>query len=202
MRWSSASNQRCPVRSKSVERMIERGERGRRLAISRFRLRQRRPDQRLESPDFIRVEQGGGSPHIRKSDTGTPERNSTQASRNAPKANPQGDPMLMRDAGQRLGERARRDRPSGAMISNMAQCIRPYVEVARWFKFAIRAAVASAISRARSTSPSGHSDDRQIDHRGDADVLAEAEGEIAIALRIENRDRLFEVRASLDEISR
>jgi hypothetical protein len=41
-------------------------------------------------------------------------------------------------------------------ISNMAQCIKPYVEVARWFNFVIRAAVASAISRARSTPPSGH----------------------------------------------
>ena len=44
--------------------------------------------------------------------------------------------------------------------------------------------------------------DRQIDRRGDADVLAEAEGEIAVSFRIENRQGLFEVRARLDEISR
>ena len=50
------------------------------------------------------------------------------------------------------------------------------------FKFAIRAAVASAISRARSNLAERPPDDRRIDHRGNADVLAEAEGEIAIAL--------------------
>ena len=51
-----------------LERMIEGGERGRRLAISRFRFRQSRPDQRQKRPDIVSLKQGIGSPEIRKTD--------------------------------------------------------------------------------------------------------------------------------------
>src|SRR5271165_4195684 len=43
--------------------------------------------------------------------------------------------------------------------------------------------------------------DRQIDHGGNADILAEAKGEFAVPFGIESREGPFEVRASLDEIS-
>jgi len=52
----------------AVKRFLERGQSGFQLAILRFRPGQRRLDERLESPDSIRIEQGGGSPHIQKGD--------------------------------------------------------------------------------------------------------------------------------------
>src|ERR1700722_5682251 len=52
----------------AVKRFLERGQSGFQLAIPRFRLRQRRLEERLESPNSIRIEQGGGSPHVQKRD--------------------------------------------------------------------------------------------------------------------------------------
>ena len=52
----------------AVKRFLERGHSGFQLAIPGFRLGQRRLDERLESPNSIRIEQGGGSPHIQKGD--------------------------------------------------------------------------------------------------------------------------------------
>src|SRR5215471_9012676 len=49
-----------------LERVSQRGERSRRLAISR--LRQSRPDQRLKRPDIIPLKQGGGPPEIHETD--------------------------------------------------------------------------------------------------------------------------------------
>ena len=67
-----------------LERTVERGKRGRRFAVSRFRFRQSRPDERLKGADVVLLKQGGGPPDIREAGFGSPERNSTQASRKAP----------------------------------------------------------------------------------------------------------------------
>ena len=56
-------------------------------------------------------------------------------------------------------------------ISNMAQCIKPYVEVARWFNFVnSRRRRVGDLSRAINPAERPQ-DDRQIDHRGNSDVL-------------------------------
>ena len=104
--------------------------------------------------------------------------------------------MLVRDAGQRPGERGRAiDLPADDLEHGAVhQAICRGREMAQ-FRNSRRRRVgdlAGAIDLAERPKR-----DRQIDRRGDADVLAEAEGEIAIPLRIENRNRLFEVRARL-----
>ena len=110
--------------------------------------------------------------------------------------------MLVRDAGKRFGERGGAvdipadDLEHGAVHQpvcrgrEVPQCRRNRVAVA-----------VDELARASDLAERPEHD-RQIGHRGNAHVLAEAKGEIAVSLRIEDRQRLLEVRASLDEIPR
>ena len=79
-----------------LERMIEGGERGRRLAISRFRFRQSSPDQRLKRPDIIPLKQGGGPPEIRETDIRDAGAQFHPSFQECAESNPQGDAMLIR----------------------------------------------------------------------------------------------------------
>ena len=51
-----------------LERLLECGQSGFRLAIPRFRFRQSCPDERLKSPDAILMKQGGSPAHIQETD--------------------------------------------------------------------------------------------------------------------------------------
>ena len=108
--------------------------------------------------------------------------------------------MLVRDAGHRLGERGRAIDIPGDDLEHGAvhQAIGRGREMVQ-FRDSRRRRVGDlpgAIDLAERPQS-----DRQIDGRGNADVLAEAEGEIAIPLRIEDRHGLFEMRARLDIVS-
>ncbi len=96
-----------PAAFEVLERKVERGQRGRRLAISRFRFRQSRPDERLKGPDVILLKQGGGPPDIREANFRGAGAQFHPGFQEGSESDPQGDAMLMRDAGQRLGERGR-----------------------------------------------------------------------------------------------
>ena len=87
------------------------------------------------------------------------------------------------------------------MISHIALCMSPNVEVARCPRIRYSPGCrVDKLSRAFDLAERPKRD-RQIDHGGNADILAEAKGKIAVPFGIENRKGLFEVRAPLDEIS-
>jgi hypothetical protein len=121
--------------------------------------------------------------------------------RERPETDPQADPMLVCDAGERFGDRRR---AAGISSDNLEHHI-VHEPISRARKvlqlLGSRRHRAHELSRAIDLAERPKRDG-QIGHRGNADILAEAEGEVAVSLRLENRQGLFEVRASLNEISR
>ena len=108
--------------------------------------------------------------------------------------------MLMRDAGQRFGQRRGAVDIPGDDLEHRAvhepECRGGEVSQNRYSPGCRVDKLSRAIDLAERPKH-----DRQIDHGGNADILAEAKGEIAVSFGIENRQGLFEVRAPLDEIS-
>ena len=139
-----------------LKRLIDCCQSGIGLTISRFRFRQCCIDERLKGPDSILLKQGGRPAQFKRPFSGEPDRNSTQASRKAPKAIQKAIPCSWAKPESFLARGAARS-TFPPINSNMTLCINPIVEVARCPSSAIRFTVASASSRARSISPSGQS---------------------------------------------
>ena len=161
-----------------------------------FRLGQSRPDERLKGPDTTLLKQLGAAPDICKTVSGRTGMQLHPPLQEGAESDPQSDAMLMRDARHRAGERGRAIDPPGDDLEHGAvhQAVGRGREMAQSCDSRRRRVgkLAGAVDFAERPER-----DRQIDGCGNADVLAEAEGEIAIPLWIENRRRLFEMRARL-----
>ena len=106
--------------------------------------------------------------------------------------------MLACDAGQRRGDRGRPPDVSGDNLEH--QPVHHPISRGRKVPQALKSSghpvdkLARAIELAKRPEHDG-----EIGRGGNADILAEAKGEIAVSLRIEDRQRLLEMPASVDE---
>jgi IS5 family transposase len=143
------------------------------------------------------LKQGRGPAHVRETDFRRAGSQFRPGFQEGPESDPQGNPMLVSDAGKRFGQRGGAvDIPADDLEHGVVHHPVCRGREVSQFRDSLGRRVGE-LSRAIDLAERPKHD-RQIDHRRNADILAEAEGEIAISLRIENRHGLFEVRARLD----